>query len=571
MSRAEIDRILQDAESLRQAGRPDEAIALLRPLAVSHADTPGVLHALGILLAMTKRHGDAAAVLARAAALEPASAEVLNNYGAVLLITGRAPEALPPLRRALELRPDYADARRNLAAAFYRAGDAAATAGKLDEAADALRESMQLRPDRAATVARLASVRRRQHDVDAAVALLERARQIDPSSVENLANLGDALLAAGRADDADEPLRRAIELDPRHAGARVNLGCVRLRQVRVDEAIDCFEQALRLAPDSPRAHMNLGMARLQRGEFARGWPEVEWRFRLPEVLHSRNIYHRLPAWRGEPLGGRTIFVHAEQGFGDALHFVRYVPMIASQRSPGRIVVGCHRSLRRLFARVPGVAQIVELGEALPPAVNVQCPFMSLPLIFQTTLETIPNQVPYLTPPPELVETWKQRLRDDGDPANLKVGVAWSGFPGNPRDRYRSARFADLAPLAGVPHITFYRLQLDGVLDAGGPALIDHTAHLTDWAQTAALMANLDVVVSVDTAVAHLAGALARPTWTLLSAAGEWRWLIDRTDSPWYPTMRLFRQQKLGDWSGVMRAVATELARTRERQAPIGRG
>jgi hypothetical protein len=178
-------------------------------------------------------------------------------------------------------------------------------------------------------------------------------------------------------------------------------------------------------------------------------------------------------------------------------------------------------------------------------------------MFQTTLETIPNEVPYLSPPPELVETWKRRLRDDGA-ANRKVGLAWSGFAGNPRDRYRSARLSDLAPLAGLSHVTFYRLQLSGVLDAGGPELIDHTAHLTDWAETAALMANLELVISVDTAIAHLAGALARPTWTLLSAAGEWRWLIGRADSPWYPTMRLFRQRKLGDWSDVIGRIAEEL-------------
>ncbi|MEA2707469.1 MAG: hypothetical protein QOF78_70 [Phycisphaerales bacterium] len=572
MSHADLTKTLESAEALRQAGRLDEAIALLQPLAVSHGDIPGVLHALGVLFAMSKRHADAVAVLARAAAVEPNSPDVLNNYGAILLVSGRPGDALPPLERALELRPDYADAKRNLAAALYRVGDAAATAGELDQAAASLLRATQLKPDHPAAVARLASVRRMQGDLDAAIVLLQRARQLDPNSVENLTNLGDALLAGGCADDAVEPLQRAIQLDPCHAAAHVNLGCVHLRQMRIDEAIGRFEEALRLAPDLARAHMNLGMARLHRGDFARGWPEVEWRFRLPEVVNSKNIYHRIPPWRGlsEPLDGRTIFVHAEQGFGDALQFVRYVPMIAARCRPEKIIVGCRPSLRRLFERVPGVAQIVETGESLPP-LDVQCPFMSLPLMFETTLETIPRDVPYLAPPAELIERWRSRIASDGvegRAGGIKVGIAWAGSPKNTRDRYRSAKFSDLKPLAGLPGVSFYRLQLDGDADMNGLSLIDHTPHLRDWADTAALMANLDLIISVDTAIAHLAGALARPTWTLLSAAGEWRWLIDRADSPWYPTMRLFRQRKLGDWRDVMREVGTELRKLSSGGKPL---
>jgi len=568
MSQVDVQRILQSAEALRQSGRVADAIALLQPLAVSHADTPGVLHVLGILLAVSKRHDEAATTLARATAVEPTSADLWNNYGAVLLVSGRADDAVAPLERALTLRPDYADAKRNLAAALYRTGDAAATAGDLPRAASALSRSLELRPDHAATIARLASVHRLQGDADTAIALFERAHQLDPTSAAILNNLAEALLFAGRADDADERLRRALALDPNHVEAHVTLGCARLRQAKIDEAIEQFEQALRLSPQSPRAHEFLGTALLQRGHFQRGWREYEWRFQTPEMLRSKNIYHRVPAWRGEPLAGRTIFLHAEQGFGDAIQFARYVPMVVDRTrgQGGRVILGCRPELRRLFASIAGVDAIVESGHALPSSIDFQCPLMSLPMAFGTTIQTIPNTVPYLAAPAERFDAWRQRVAGDGAAESLRVGLTWAGNPALARDRVRSAALRDLAPLADVPGVTFYSLQPGGSADVAGsrgPRLIDHTAHLTDWSETAAFVANLDLVISVDTAVAHLAGALARPTWTLLPAAGEWRWLIGRADSPWYPTMRLFRQQNAGDWAGVMREVAACLFKLSE--------
>jgi hypothetical protein len=281
------------------------------------------------------------------------------------------------------------------------------------------------------------------------------------------------------------------------------------------------------------------------------------------MVRSKNIYHRVPAWRGESLAGRTIFLHAEQGFGDAIQFVRYVPMVVARARAegGRVMLGCRHQLSRLF-EIPGVDAIVQLGQALPSPVDVQCPLMSLPMVFGTTLETIPNAVPYLAAPADRVDAWRRRVDDDGTGSNVRVGLAWAGNPALARDRIRSAAFRDFAPLSTVPNVAFYGLQLgrDDRDDTPRPRLIDHTERLTDWTETAALVANLNLVISVDTGVAHLAGALAQPTWTLLPFAGEWRWLTDRTDSPWYPTVRLFRQQRGGDWSGVIREVAAELTR-----------
>ena len=567
MSQVDVRHILAAAETLRNAGRVADAIALLQPLAASHAGTPGVLHQLGILLAMSKRHDEAANTLARAASIEPASPDVWNNYGAVLLVSGRAPDAIPALQRALALRPDYPDAKRNLAAALFRVGDAAATAGELDRAADALARSLDLRPDHASTVARLASVHRQRGEVDAAIALFERARGLDPDAADVANNLAESLLFAGRADEAADHLERALARNPLHAEAHVTLGCARLRQARVDEAVALLERAVQLAPESAAAHQFLGVALLFRGEYPRGWREYEWRFRTPEILRSGNIYHRVPVWRGEPLDGRTVFLHAEQGFGDAIQFARYVPMVVARarNEGGRVVLGCRPQLRALLAGIGGVDAIVESGGTIPP-IDLQCPFMSLPLAFGTTVATIPNAMPYLAAPPQRIDAWRRRLEADGGAmTTMRVGLAWAGNPAQARDRVRSVAFHDLAPLANVPGVTFFRLQLGSETDpAGRPAMIDYTAELTDWSETAALIANLDLVISVDTAVGHLAAALAKPTWMLLPFASEWRWLRDRADSPWYPTMRLFRQPKPGDWSAVIGHVVQAL---RERSAP----
>ncbi|MEO6435701.1 MAG: tetratricopeptide repeat protein, partial [Tepidisphaeraceae bacterium] len=332
----------------------------------------------------------------------------------------------------------------------------------------------------------------------------------------------------------------------------LNLGCVQRLSGRIDSAIASFETAIGLRPDFAQAHFNLALALLMRGELSRGWEELEWRLQPPGANRTARIHHAIPAWRGELLGGRSILLHAEQGFGDAIQFARYVPMVADRG--GRIILMCRPALRRLFERLRGVEQVIEPGPSVP-RVDVQCPFMSLPRAFGTTLESIPADVPYLSPPPELIDTWKAKL--DGI-SGMKVGFAWAGSRTNTRDRYRSCRLDDLAPLFEVSGVTFVNLQKGEAGSTLPTGILDPTGDLHDWADTAALLANLDLVISVDTAIVHLAGAMGKPVWTLLSAAGEWRWLRDRTDTSWYPTMRLWRQKTLGEWEELMGRVAAEL-------------
>lgn len=584
MTNPDVDRAIAGAGELQNAGRHGEAVAMLQRLAELHGGDARVWQALGIALAVGGQRAEAAAALAAGVRTDPDSPELCNNLGAVLLVSKRASEAVAPLRRAVELQPGYADAWRNLGAALshlgqnpealdalvqlvklrpedadahYRLGGAAAAMNDLELAEREFVRAIALKPDYAAAISRLGNLRRRQGNLEQAIELFERARRIEPDSVETLTNLGEALLFGGRAREGEAPLSRAIALGAQHAPAYLNLGCVQMQLGKIDAAIESFHASLRIDPDAPRTHMNLGMALLQRGEMLRGWEECEWRFRLPDSRHGNNVYHRFPPWQGEALEGRTIFVHEEQGFGDTLQFARYLPLVAA-RGAGKVVVGCRPQLRRLFERIRGVDEVVETGQPVPP-IDVQCPFMSLPLMFRTTLQTIPAQVPYLYPADAMVEAWKRRL---GDVRGLKVGLCWAGNPTNPRDRYRSVSFDNLAPLADIGGVTFYSLQLGSSAQARerakAPQLIDFTEELTDWMDTAALAANLDLVISVDTAVAHLAGALGLRTWTLLAAAGEWRWLVEREDSPWYPTMRLFRQPHAGDWASVIACVAREL-------------
>jgi hypothetical protein len=327
---------------------------------------------------------------------------------------------------------------------------------------------------------------------------------------------------------------------------------------RYEEAMPCLERAIGLRPDLAIIHWNRAIALLLEGRLTEGWAEAEWRFAYTPAL--RRDFPQ-PAWDGRSdLAGRTILLHAEQGLGDAIQFCRYAPMVAARGGGDRVVLECQPELAALLTTAPGVAQVVRRGDPLPPF-ELHCPLLSLPHRFGTTLATIPAAVPYLTPDPDKVRAWQSRLAADGP--GRKVGLAWAGSPGHANDRQRSCRLSDFAPLANVPGVTFYSLQLGPTGEQAtnpppGLRLLDPTADLRNFADTAALVANLDLVISVDTAVVHLAGALAKPTWVLLPFNPDWRWLRDREDSPWYPTMRLFRQSERGNWKSTIERVASEL-------------
>jgi hypothetical protein len=365
-------------------------------------------------------------------------------------------------------------------------------------------------------------------------------------------NLSNALRESWRMDQAIAAAEKAIALKPTLPEAHLSLGAALACTGRFDRSIDAYRRAIGLKVDLATAHLSLALAELVTGKLERGWPEYEWRRKCPSVLASRQFAQAF--WKGQALEGKTILLYAEQGFGDAIHFIRYAPLVAA--TGGKVVLECQPALERLFRRFPGVSRIATAGQSLP-AFDYQCPLPSLPGVFKTTISTIPATIPYLAADAETADCWRKRIESTGKFPH--VGLVWAGSPDNLNDRNRSIPLERFAPLAAAERVRFHSLQTAPPPAVGGIALSDWSALLTDFAETAGLIANLDLVIAVDTAVAHLAGAMGKPVWLLLPFSPDWRWLLDRSDSPWYPTMRLFRQEIPGDWESVIRRVATELS------------
>jgi hypothetical protein len=354
-----------------------------------------------------------------------------------------------------------------------------------------------------------------------------------------------------------------LRLDPHYLDALGNLGRVLSTVDRFEEADASYSALLQLRPDQVEAHANRAMARLRAGRLAEGWEEFEWRWKTWYMgPRARDLPRSL--WNGEALGDRVILLHAEQGLGDTLQFCRYAPLVARG---ARVILEVQPPLHRLLSRLPGIDQVLARGQELPPF-DLQCPLMSLPRAFGTTLESIPAETPYLTADPAEVDTWRERI---GALPGLRVGLVWAGSQRKEEpelalvDARRSIALATLAPLARVPGVSFVSLQkgppaAQAAHPPAGMMLTDFTAELHDMAATAALIMTLDLVISVDTAVAHLAGGLGKPVWLLNRFDSCWRWLANRDDSPWYPTLRQFRQTTPGDWSSVVERVREELQR-----------
>ncbi|WP_165227248.1 tetratricopeptide repeat protein [Aquisphaera insulae] len=429
--------------------------------------------------------------------------------------------------------------------------------GKLAESVEHYRKVLGLVPYNAEAWnnlgASLLSLRRPEE----AEPCIIQALRLDPRYEQAHNNLGNALQATGRLAEAEACYRRAIELNPRYVGAREHLGLVLQSQGRLDEAIAAYEEALTLAPTNADIAMNRAYTLLQKGDFVRGWEAYEARWGCPEHIQAELP---LPLWDGRPLGGKTVLLRAEQGLGDVIQFLRFAPMIRER--DGRVAVCCPRTLLALAATCPGVSRVyTDDKPPVDPEIVCQAAIMSLPYLLGITLETIPATVPYLHPDPSLVADWSEKLRPE---IGLKVGVVWQGNPDHKKDYLRSFRLSRFEPLAGIPGVRLYSLQKNVGADQleemkGRFPIRDLGRDCASFMDTAAAIANLDLVIAPDTAVAHLASALGKPAWVVLPFAAEWRWLMDRQDTPWYPSMRLFRQPRWGDWDSVFRSVASELA------------
>lgn len=610
---------IDDAIRVHSAGRLAEAEAAYRAILQRHPDHPGALQLLGVALSQQGKKAEAAGLIERAITLAPQVPDFHANLALVYLEMGDPHRAIPPAQRSIQLNPQQAEAHNILGNALkavgrvtesvacyeralairpdhgdapYNLADALQRLGRPVEADSVLQTAQARNPrDIRAAVARAQSMLRQKRFPEAE-AVFRQLLAADPNSADAHDGLATVLMETNRVDDAAALYERAAALDGSHPGPVSNLGFARVTQGRVDEGIACYRRALAIRPDLPDTYNNLGNAYLAKletaaamaaydhalflkpdhqdahwnrsllllllGDFARGWPEYEWRWlRFPD---QRRVLTQ-PMWDGFDLTGKTILLHAEQGVGDAIQFVRLAPLVAERSRAAAVMLEVQPELVPVMTKLPGVSRVIPRGEALPPF-DTHCPLMSLPHVLRMTAETIPVPGADLATDPRLVERFATIVGRDG----LRVGVVWAGAPIHRRDRERSIPLSTLVPLlTATPAARLFSLQ------KGDPArqlatlpadvrVTDLSGELHDYAHTAAAIANLDLVVSVDTSVAHLSGAMGKPTWTLLPFSPDWRWLLGREDSPWYPTMRLYRQATAGDWAGVVRRVAGDLAR-----------
>jgi Tfp pilus assembly protein PilF len=430
---------------------------------------------------------------------------------------------------------------------------------QLGEAITVMQHVVRLRPEHAPSYFNLANALAFDGKLDEAVANYRRAIELRPNFAEAWNHLGIALRRNGQLEAGIAAARKAMELRPMFFAATNNYANALKEYGRYEEAVEAYQRAIVIVPNSAIAHFNLGATLLTMGDFERGWPEYEWRWSAKEYRERPRAFAK-PRWDGSPLAGRRIMLLAEQGFGDTIHFARYVPLVVGHGGP--VMLECQPQLKRLLGRLEGIEQIIGPQDPLPDF-DVQCPLLSIALLLGTTAKTVPANVPYLSAEPAMVEQWKSRMQEQAPAGALKVGLAWAGNPGHYNDPTRSIALSAFAGLGRVDGTAFYSLQKGPAAKqvADAPAelrLIDLTDQIDDFADTAALIANLDLVIAVDTAVAHLAAAMGKPTWLLVAFVPDWRWMLKREDSPWYPTMRLFRQQEMNNWQTPLRRVAEAL-------------
>jgi tetratricopeptide (TPR) repeat protein len=559
-----------------QAGRLDQAEAAYRGIIEAHPGHAEALHYLGVLLHQLGQHESAAGLLDRVLVLSPGSAACWSNRGLVAAALGDAPFAVDCHERALLIDPSFANAANNLGVALQQVG-------REGEALDAYRRAIALQPgfidartNLGATLARL----RRHED---ALAVYREALERDAANASAHFGAGNALRELGHLDDAIQSLQRAVELAPGHFESRVNLGttlglrgrfveaeaqyrhALTLRDdpqihVCVDATLGArgrfhdeeahYRRALTLDPDHADAQHNLALLHLRRGEFAKGWALYEKRWQASK--YARIEVPGIVEWKGEPIAGRKLLLVGEQGHGDQLHFVRYATVLEQMGATVDALVP--RNIAELVGGARGVNRV--LIEKPQQGYDFWTPMMSVPYRVASTEPGVPAGHPYLHVSAARIGEWPRRVSKRAG-ERRRVGIVWAGSPTFANDRFRSMPLAALDTLAGVPDVAWFSLQKGAArVQLEGSALKPHdlTDHVEDFADTAALVEQLDLVITVDTSVAHLAGAFGKPVWVLLPANHDWRWMLDRDDSPWYPTMRLFRQTTLGDWAPVVESV-----------------
>lgn len=569
-----------------QQGRSVEALDLLETALRRVPGSADALSNRGIVLKVLERHEQALASCDSALRIKPDHIDALSNRSQVLLRLHRFAEALESADAALALKADHVAALNNRGYALvklervpeavetfqrvvrnrpndldglYDLGNALQLMGQLQEALASYTQVLARKPDRIDAMNNSGVVLQKLERFEEALARFEKALAIAPNFAEAHSNRGNVLLRLGRPAEAVDAYDRALAVKPSFATARNNRGTALVGLNRHHEAVNDFNLALASHPRHAEVQFNRSLALLALGDFREGWRAFESRWDQEHWAAKRRNFTQ-PLWLGEqPIAGKTVLLHTEQGYGDAIQFVRYAPLVAARGA--RVILEVHPALKALMSTITAVSDVVTTDAALPPF-DLHCPLMSLPLAFASEPATIPATIPYMSPPAAWLAKWQHRLPQSGGP---RIGIVWAGSAVHTNNHNRSIALAQFDRILSAPDLQFVCLQKD-VSNADAAVLRSHGRvavlgdELKDFADTAAIIAMLDLVVSVDTSVVHLAGALGRPVWVLLPFSADYRWMIDREASPWYPSARLLRQPRIGDWDSVLERVTRELCR-----------
>ncbi len=582
-----IDEIFQTGVRFQSLGHLEQATARYQQVLQHQPTHVHALNNMGIVLQDQGALAEAREYFQRALILRPDFVEAMNNLATLLNQQGQPDAALTLWQRALFTRPDYLEALYNAGCLLLSRGEWALARemltraeqqapdhpdilmqlgrvhwqqGQLDQAIHTWQRCLALQPHHVALLNLLGMAWDARGDGDRAMACLQKALQLEPNTPELHNNCGNLLQKRLQPEPALAHYREALRLKPDYGDAWSNLGGCLHQLGRLPEALEALQRAQAIQPHAPSAHYNESLIRLLMGDYPLGWQKWAWRWQSRDIAPHP---HPQPLWDGTPIPGKTLLLHCEQGYGDSLQMIRYLPLVKPR--VGRLVLLAPPPLQRLFASLPECDALPGPADPIPPC-DYQLPLMSLPQVMRTTLDTIPGRIPYLTPDPDLTAAFRERLRFANTPT---IGIAWRGNPNQKNDGNRSLELETLIPLLELTGVTFVSLQKDITpserhLLSRYPHIMDCSGELSDFASTAALIQPLDLVIAVDSAVIHLTGALGRPGWVLLAAVPDWRWLLNRSDSPWYPTLRLIRQQRAKQWGSVMETVVNEL---KERTMP----
>jgi tetratricopeptide (TPR) repeat protein len=519
--------------------------------AIKQAPKTDYLTSLGSTLVNQGRREEALKAFDKAVQLNPLDADLWRNLGNVLIDVERPAEAILSFQHALKLNPRHWDAANKAGYLLYRSE-------RFEEALAHFDLCDDLQPNHFQTLHLRAVVLHKLKRFEEALADNTRALAIDPTNADVCCNIGSVLRSLGRNEEALSWFDRSLELRQDSVSTLTNKAAALVELRRLDEAFAAYRRARAVDPSDAVAEWNLALLEMLTGDFEAGWAGREARWRIPALSFAYPKFSQ-PMWLGkEPIDGKTILINVDEGLGDTIQFARYVPMVAERGA--LVILAVQDALSPLLSDLPGVSRCLPLSTSERPAFDMYCPVSSLPLAFGTKLETIPSRTPYLPAPAgSRVQVWEERL---GPRDRLRVGLVWSGNPKHENDHNRSIPLRLLTRILDVD-ASFVSLQKDPRPDDRAtllerPEIVDLTAHLVDFAETAALVSCLDLVITVDTSIAHLSGALGRPTWILLPYMPDYRWLLDRDDSPWYPTVRLFRQSETREYESGLDSVRTEL-------------